>query len=302
MNGIAVRIILSEWPDSLNHGGGHMNQMRSNAVTLIIALCMVLLPIMGSAENAGNPFDVMTKKLLAGNARFFNNKRSYPNLDKARLAQTAKGQHPYATVLACSDSRVPVEHIFDAGIGDIFVVKVAGNVIGTDEIGSIEYGTEHLKTPVLVVMGHTSCGAVTAAVRDDHVEGSIRALIGKIKPAVEKARKQQGNEISDALIDTAIRMNIFQSMEEIFKKSRIVTGLVKEHKLVITGALYHIDTGMVEWLGAHPDQASFISEKKENGTPSIPGGMWYILYAVGGLFLVALVYFIIGSKFPSIRK
>jgi carbonic anhydrase len=96
------------------------------------------------------------KMLREGNQRFASGKMKYPNLDDSRLRQVSSGQNPYATVITCSDSRVPVEHIFDAGLGDIFVIRVAGNVCDVDEIGSIEYGIGHLYTPVLVVLGHTS--------------------------------------------------------------------------------------------------------------------------------------------------
>ena len=107
------------------------------------------------------------ERLREGNARFQSAKSIHPDLGPARLRQTAEeGQHPFATILTCSDSRVPPELVFDQGVGDIFVVRVAGNVCGEDEAGTIEYGADHLKTPLLVVLGHSRCGAVTAVATD----------------------------------------------------------------------------------------------------------------------------------------
>src|SRR5688572_4328071 len=126
--------------------------------------------------------------LKDGNTRYIAGKPIHPNQDAARRTTVAKGQNPFATVLTCSDSRVPVELLFDQGLGDTFVVRVAGNVSDTDEVGSIEYGVGHLNTPLLVVMGHTSCGAVKAVLEGLQVHGSIPALVDNITPAIAQAK------------------------------------------------------------------------------------------------------------------
>lgn len=264
---------------------------KKNLITVIMAVAMIQAAVFAEEKAPVLSSEVILKTLQIGNARFYGGQRIYPNLGQKRIEQTSKGQHPYVTVLACSDSRVPVEHIFDAGIGDIFVIKVAGNVSDTDEIGSIEYGTEHLKTPVLVVMGHSFCGAVTAVTRGDHVEGNIPALVGKIVPAVVKAKKQHGDKFSDQLVDAAIRMNVWQSIEDIVGKSHIITELVKENKLKIVGALYHLDTGRVEWLGEHPEQASLIDAgRKISGGLAIPTDPRTLIVISATCGIIILIY------------
>lgn len=197
--------------------------------------------------------------LKAGNERFVNGQATYRHLDAARRTETStKGQHPYVTILGCSDSRVPVEPIFDAGIGELFIIRVAGNVVNTDEAGSIEYGTEHLHTPLMVVLGHTQCGAVTAVAKNSEVHGNIPKLVENISPAVAKAKHNHGAEVTDKVIAASIENNIFQSIEDLIEQSPMVAGLVKEGKLTIVGALYNIETGKVEWLGPHPQQAALL--------------------------------------------
>jgi carbonic anhydrase len=196
------------------------------------------------------------KKLKEGNARFAAGKMIHPNADAVRRDETVKnGQHPFVTILSCADSRVPDELVFDSGIGDLFIIRVAGNVANTDEIGSAEYGTEHLGTQLIVVLGHTSCGAVTAVARGDHLGGSIPELVGNIVPAVQRAKKEMGNDVTPKLIDKAIRENVFQSMSDLMARSGIIRDQMKEGKLVLIGAVYHLDSGSVEWIGEHPQQS-----------------------------------------------
>ncbi len=213
---------------------------------------------------ADNPNEALSK-LKEGNARFVTGTQIHPNLDKDRLLNTAKdGQKPFATILACSDSRVPVEAIFDWGVGDLFVIKVAGNVADGDEIGSIEYGTHHLNTPILVVLGHTKCGAVTAVVKGDEVHGHIPALVDNIVPAFESAKEKHSELHQPELIDKTIEANVFQSIKDILSRSSIVAELVKEGKLKIVGAIYDIETGRINWLGNHPEETKFVDAPKED--------------------------------------
>lgn len=187
------------------------------------------------------------RRLQEGNQRFVSGQSLHPDLTLARLQETAKGgQHPFATILGCSDSRVPVEAIFDQGVGDLFVVRVAGNVADTDEIATVEYGCGHLETPLMVVLGHTKCGAVTAVVKGDKVGGSLPKLVDNIAAPVKRAKARHLD--GDALVDAAIRENVQQSMADLQRRSTELTHLVHEGKLKIVGAIYHIDTGKVEWV------------------------------------------------------
>ncbi len=228
----------------------------------VVSMFVLMFLILAGFSTTDNPDDVLNK-LKEGNKRFVEDNRVYPNQDDDRLNVTSeKGQFPYATVIACSDSRVPVEHIFDAGIGDIFVIRVAGNVVDIDEAGSIEYGVHHLHTPVLVVLGHTHCGAVTAVCRGDEVHGNIPKLVDNIVPAVEKAKHEHGNEFNEKVLEESIKNNVWQSVEDLIKISPVTVELIKEGKLKVVGAIYNLGNGEVEWLGEHPQQEELITNKE----------------------------------------
>ncbi|MEI6712883.1 MAG: methyl-accepting chemotaxis protein [Verrucomicrobiota bacterium] len=195
--------------------------------------------------------------LKEGNARFTEGTSTHPNQDAARRTTVAGGQTPMASILSCSDSRVPVEVLFDQGLGDLFVVRVAGNVAATDEIGSIEYGVGHLNTPLLIVMGHTSCGAVKAVLEGADVHGSIPKLVEPIIPAATKAKASKLS--GAALVSTAVKFNVLTSIDDIFKNSEEVRHLVKAGKLSVVGAVYDLESGKVNWLGAHPEEARLLA-------------------------------------------
>jgi len=216
--------------------------------------------ISAATINAGDKINDALKSLKSGNVRYSTGSAEYPRLDQARRNDTFRnGQHPFATVIACSDSRVLVEAIFDQGIGDVFVIKVAGNVSDTDEIGSIEYGVDHLGTPVMVVLGHTSCGAVTAVVTEAELHGSIPLLVDNIIPAVEKARRNYPNLSGKDLVPEAVKMNVWQSIDDLFKNSPVTRKRVSSGVLTVVGAVYDISTGGVEWMGQHPEQGRLLS-------------------------------------------
>lgn len=216
--------------------------MRTTITILAAIICLHIF----AQETSQTALD----KLKKGNERFYSEESTYPNLGLDRLSYTAEnGQHPYATVITCSDSRVPVENVFDAGVGDIFVIRVAGNVVNTDEAGSIEYGVDHLHTPVLVVLGHSQCGAVTAVVKNAELHGNIPDLVKNIERAAEAAEDD---------VEKAIQLNVWNSIEDLINKSHSTAELVKDKKLLIIGAVYHLDTGKVEWLGEHPDLANLV--------------------------------------------
>lgn len=204
--------------------------------------------------------DQVIELLKQGNQRFSSQTPSHPRADAARLALAGKenqANHAFATILSCSDSRLPVERIFDTGIMDTFVVRVAGNVCDTDEIGSIEYGLAHVKTPVLVVLGHTQCGAVVAvskaAMGQGHaLERNIPPLVDNIIPAVSRAMSAHPEAKGDAVVPYAIVENVWQSINDLFLKSAAVRNLVKSGAVKVVGAIYDVGTGKVDWLPDFP--------------------------------------------------
>jgi carbonic anhydrase len=208
--------------------------------------------------------DQALKNLKDGNARYISGKSQNLRRDAKRRAETVSGgQHPFAIILSCSDSREPVEILFDQGIGDLFVVRVAGNVADVDELGTMEYGAEHLGAPLIVVLGHTKCGAVTAVVKGDHVGGNIPQLVDNIIPAAKKVKDK--GLTGDAAIPEAIKANVMQSIEDTFKNSDILRERVAAGKLKVIGGVYDLEKGTVEWLGEHPDQAKLAASPAKFG-------------------------------------
>lgn len=239
--------------------------MKKNFYVIILAAELVCLNA-HSAESAGaikltRMLQQSTLSLLKeGNVRFVEGKPFHPNQEVSRRVElAAAGQEPSATILACSDSRDPVEMIFDRGVGDLFVVRVAGNVAGLSELATIEYGVTHLGTPLLIVMGHSKCGAVTAAVKNAELHGHLPSLISLIKPAAEKARVSAPEE---ELIPRTIELNVWQQVENIFAKSASVREFAAAGKVQIVGAVYDIATGKVQWLGQHPEIDRLLAEAK----------------------------------------
>jgi len=216
-----------------------------------------MLAVVGSVQAGSKPSPDETIALLqAGNARFVAGTSEHPHTDAARIAQAGRenqGDHAYATVITCSDSRVPVERVFDAGVMDLFIIRVAGNVCDTDEVGSIEYGLAHVNTPVLVVLGHTQCGAVTAVTHAVHGKGhalerNIPPLVDNIQPAVERAIAQHHDKHGDTVIPYAIEENVWQGIEDLFMASPSTRQLVESGKAKVVGAVYDVGTGRVKWL------------------------------------------------------
>lgn len=204
--------------------------------------------------------DKAMQTLVDGNERFVSGEREYPHLDAARIAETAEGQAPFVTIVSCADSRVPPEHVFDSGIGDLFVIRVAGNVCDRDTLGTLEYGVGVLGTPLLVVMGHSSCGAVDAVVKDAPVGGNIPALVDNIVPAVMRVRARHPNLEGKELLAAAVTENVWRGLEDIFHNSPTVIGLMQEEKVKVVGAIYDLATGKVEFLGEHPDQDEWLED------------------------------------------
>lgn len=235
--------------------------MRRICVEVAIALIWICAPVYGEEKaqivTVAKPTpEEALDALKLGNQRFFAMKAAHPHSDLSRLRQAgleSQSQHAYATVLTCSDSRIPVERVFDAGVMDLFVIRIAGNVCNSDQAGSIEYGLAHVKTPVLVVMGHSQCGAVTAVAealkgKGHALERNIPGMIASIQPAVK--RVMQGEEGSNGpnLIDKAIEENVWQAIENLFLCSPRTRELVTADKVKVVGAVYDVATGRVKWL------------------------------------------------------
>lgn len=233
--------------------------MKKMIRTLACACCfLAVTAVQTNAESGAKkpaPAEIV-KMLQAGNTRFVANKSIHPNTDTQRLIQAGKenqGDYAYATVIACSDSRVPVERIFDAGVMDIFVVRVAGNVVDVDEAGSIEYGLLHVNTPVLVVLGHTQCGAVTAVTNEVEghghaLERNIPPLVDNIIPAVKRAKAAHADKHGKDVIPYGIEENVWQGIDDLFMASPAVREVVKSGKAKVVGAIYDVATGKIEWL------------------------------------------------------
>jgi carbonic anhydrase len=195
---------------------------------------------MAPIENL-TPEDAL-KRLQNGNARFADERAKRPRADGARRAEVEAGQHPFATILTCGDSRVSPTLMFDQGLGDLFVLRVAGNIHGNSVIASIEYAAVHLSVRLVLVVGHSSCGAVTATV--ERVSGGhLEALAAVIRPAVERAREQPGD-----LIDNAIRENARGVADTLRTNQPILAGLAADGTIEVHAAYYDLSTGRVELI------------------------------------------------------
>ena len=181
--------------------------------------------------------------LAQGNKRFVQNLKVQRNLQEQVLA-TSHGQYPFAVVLSCIDSRVPAELVFDQGIGDIFSVRVAGNVVNEDILGSMEFACKVAGSKIVVVLGHTKCGAVNAACKNVEM-GNITAMLSKIKPAIDFIRKDQ-EEMSDSAIEEVAIQNVKVSIDKIRQESPILAELESSGQIEIVGALYDVSSGVVD--------------------------------------------------------
>ena len=181
--------------------------------------------------------------LIEGNKRFAAMKATHPNQGKERRDEVKGGQKPFAVIVGCSDSRIPPEILFDQGIGDLFVVRLAGNVVHDTALGSVEYAVDHLGVRLVVVLGHSKCGAVTAAAKGGEAHAHIGSITDMIQPAIAHAKGKSGD-----LIDNAIRENARLAAGIIASSGPMLGKMVHEGKIAVVPAYYDIDTGMVELL------------------------------------------------------
>ncbi len=194
------------------------------------------------------------RRLREGNARFATNARGTGTLiTAARRAKLTAAQEPFAIVLGCSDSRVPVELVFNQGPGDLFVIRVAGNIVAPSLIGSVEFAADRFGTRLVVVLGHASCGAIAATIEELHrptpnPSPNQRAIVDRIRPGVERAVANHADEGALAVEHAAMTANVRASVGQLQHGSRIIEGLIASDGLVVTGAWYSLETGKVEFL------------------------------------------------------
>jgi carbonic anhydrase len=194
------------------------------------------------------------RRLREGNARFATNARGTGTLiTAARRAKLTAAQEPFAIVLGCSDSRVPVELVFNQGPGDLFVIRVAGNIVERSLIGSVVFAADRFGTRLVVVLGHASCGAIAATIEELHrptpnPSPNQRAIVDRIRPGVERAVANHAAEGALAVEHAAMTANVRASVEQLQHGSRIIEGLIASDGLVVTGAWYSLETGKVEFL------------------------------------------------------
>jgi len=228
-----------------------MSFMDKEIVMMLAAGALFLISTMASASGGGGApavtADEALQKLIEGNQRYVGYQMTgQKRCDASTRQSLTKGQSPYAIILSCADSRVPPEIVFDKGLGEIFVVRVAGNIPDPVVLGSIEYAAEHLGSPLVVVLGHERCGAVTAAVdAKGEPEGNIGAIIKTIAPAVGLAEKEAKGKDKAELVEAAIDFNIKLVCDSLVKQSTVIKHLVDEGKLKIVGAKYDLDDGKV---------------------------------------------------------
>jgi carbonic anhydrase len=218
---------------------------RSPAAPTVTVPADAVIPTDTARPQITNP-DVAFKQLMDGNARFVDAKMVHPAQDPEHRLRVSQGQQPFAAILTCSDSRLPPEVIFDQGLGDLFVVRVAGNVVDAALLGSVEYAVDHLNTPLVVVIGHERCGAVEATLEsiqhNSKPHGDIGALVEAITPAVPVAEQRPGD-----LLENTIRVNAEMSRDAIAKSSELA-GRLKSGEVKVLAAYYSLGDGRVTQL------------------------------------------------------
>ncbi len=190
------------------------------------------------------PADEALNKLKAGNERFVKMRVKHPDETKQRREEMRAGQHPFVAILSCSDSRVPLELIFDQGLGDIFEIRNAGNVLNDHVIGSIEYAVMHCGVKLVVIMGHQDCGAIAATLSGKSETKYIKALEDSIQPAIDKCKKDNLEITSD----NVVKEHVIQDIDELMAEDDALVKYMKENNVKIIPAYYSIDTGRVDFL------------------------------------------------------
>jgi len=212
--------------------------MRNHCLCLL--LIMAGVAAWGQQPDSPVSADQALAKLRDGNRRYSQNKEQHPDETLARRIELQSSQHPFAVILSCSDSRVPPELIFDQGLGDLFVIRVAGNIVADDGLGSIEYAVEHLHTKLVLVLAHEKCGAVSAAVEGENASGHLKSLLSAIQPSVEATRNLPGDKIHNC-----VRANALRAARQIRESKPVLTEFLQREGVRIVAADYALDSGIV---------------------------------------------------------
>lgn len=193
------------------------------------------------------------ERLREGNRRFVAGVRADLLASQTRRSELADGQEPFAIILGCSDSRVPAEIVFDQGLGDLFVIRVAGNIVASSQVGSVEFAASRFGTPLVVVLGHSKCGAVTATLEElmqpqENQSRNLRSIVDRIRPSVEALLSTDLRHDSDALLRQATRTNVRVSVNHLRHGSAVLEQLIQKDGLMIVGAEYSLETGEVDFF------------------------------------------------------
>ena len=201
------------------------------------------------------------ERLRDGNRRFVSGMRRNATLtNQMRRSELAAGQEPFAIILGCSDSRVPAEIVFDQGLGDLFVIRVAGNIVASSQIGSVEFAAERFSTPLVVVLGHSRCGAVLATLEElmrpkENQSRNLRSIVDRVRPSVEALLATELRHDADALVRQAVRANVRVSANHLRQGSEVLEQLIEKEQLVVVGAEYSLETGIVDFFDGVPAAA-----------------------------------------------
>jgi carbonic anhydrase len=206
------------------------------------------------------------ERLREGNRRFVSGVRSRDTVPShMRRGDLVGGQAPFAAVLGCSDSRVPVEIVFDQDLGDLFVIRVAGNIVASSQIGSVEFAAERFGTRLVVVLGHSGCGAVMATLGElqrptKSQSPNLRSIVDRIRPSVEELLATELRHDPNALMRRAVRANVRASVNQLRRGSEVLEQLILGHGLLVVGAEYSLETGVVEFFDGLPQADSFLED------------------------------------------
>ena len=198
------------------------------------------------------------ERLREGNRRFVSGDRSSePVMSQMRLTELAAGQEPFAIVLGCSDSRVPAEIVFDQGLGDLFVIRVAGNIVASSQVGSVEFAAARFGTRLVVVLGHSQCGAILATLEQlqqptDHQSRNLRSIVDRVRPSVEGLLATELRHDPGALVRQAIKANIRVSANHLRHGSEVLEQLIQQEGLFVVGAEYSLESGVVDFFDSMP--------------------------------------------------
>jgi carbonic anhydrase len=203
--------------------------------------------------------DETLARLQYGNRSFVSGVVFYPPVDGSRRAESVKlGQHPGVAILSCSDSRVPLELIFNLGIGDAYTIRVSGNSCNGAVLGSLEHAVAHLGTPLLLVLGHSHCGALTSVLQGMEYEGHLAKLVAPLEPVVQAVLRDNPGRPPLELLEQATVANVWNSIAQILGTSPVIHQAAREGRVRLEGAVYDLLSGQVEWLGRHPGEAALL--------------------------------------------